>query len=267
MGVLPDWMIKVGVKIEPMAECENRPGVLSYGLTSYGYDARVGYKFRVFSPINAQVIDPKAFDPKALVEVDLTPPPHLFKLWRDTQDNPYWRCEACDVCTDNNPELYQGTCAYQKPDHILIPPHSFVLAETVEYFEILRDCLAIVLGKSTYARSGLVVSCTPLEPEWRGKITVELCNTTPLPMKVYCGEGIMQIIFLRSDGVRDTMFQALMNLLHLPNFLSPTHQKHLIGNLRSDSRTCQKSYADKKGKYQNQDGLTLPKVTKKDGES
>lgn len=154
--------------------------MISYGLTSYGYDVRVDRKFKVFTNVWGSTVDPKNFDPKSFVEVE------------------------DDVC--------------------IIQPNSFALAETVEYFEIPRDVLAVCMGKSTYARCGIIVNVTPLEPEWRGRVTIEISNTTPLPAKIYAGEGIAQILFLR--GVAE----------------------------------CRTSYADKDGKYQNQTGLTLPIV-------
>lgn len=185
MSVLPDWMIKHQVKISPAAEMLNRPGVISYGYTSYGYDARVGTKFLVARGGiygNRQNI---TIDPKEAIG------------WAFTEHE-------------------GGAC--------IIPPNSFALAETVESFKIPRDVLAICVGKSTYARCGIIVNVTPLEPEWEGKITVEISNTTPLPARIYANEGIMQIIFLRGAA------------------------------------GCETSYADKKGKYQGQTGLTLPIV-------
>ncbi|OAI47877.1 dCTP deaminase [Planctomycetaceae bacterium SCGC AG-212-F19] len=181
MGVLPDWHIQRDIKIEPFADERLRPGAISYGLSSYGYDVRVGRRFKVFTNAHCAVVDPKHFDPMSFVDIE-------------------------------------GDCC-------LIPPNSFALAETVEHFEIPRDILAICVGKSTYARCGIIVNVTPLEPEWRGRITIEISNTTPLPAKIYAGEGIAQIIFVRADAV------------------------------------CRTSYADKKGKYQDQKGLTLPFVT------
>jgi len=180
MGLLPDWQIKRDVKIEPFADESLRPGVISYGLSSYGYDVRVGRKFKVFTNVYGAVVDPKNFTPTAFVDIEA--------------------------------------------DYCIIPPNSFALAETVEFFEIPRDVLATCLGKSTYARCGIIVNVTPLEPEWRGRITIEISNTTPLPAKVYANEGIAQILFFRADAV------------------------------------CHTSYADKKGKYQDQKGLTLPFV-------
>jgi len=180
MGVLADWQITQEVVIRPLAEGGSRNGAISYGVSSYGYDVRVGRHFKVFTNVYGDVVDPKNFSPRAFVDIEA--------------------------------------------DHCLIPPNSFALAETVEYFEIPRDLLAICLGKSTYARCGIIVNITPLEPEWRGKITLEISNTTPLPAKIYAEEGIAQIIFLRADQV------------------------------------CQVSYADKKGRYQDQKGLTLPFV-------
>ena len=181
MGVLADWQIQERVKIEPFAEGGHRPGVISYGLTSYGYDLRLGRKFKVFTNARCAIVDPKNFDPRSFIDLEA--------------------------------------------DECLIPPNSFALAETVEYLEIPRDVLGICVGKSTFARIGIIVNVTPLEPEWRGKVTIEISNTTPLPAKVYAGEGIAQVIFLRADGA-----------------------------------PCRVSYADKKGKYQDQPGLTLPFV-------
>ncbi|MBX9580409.1 MAG: dCTP deaminase [Gemmataceae bacterium] len=180
MAVLPDWMIERDIKIDPFAPQQHRPGVISYGVTSYGYDVRVDRKFKVFTNVWGRAVDPKQFDPKSFVDIEA--------------------------------------------DSILIPPNSFALAETVEYLEIPRDILCVCVGKSTYARCGIIVNVTPLEPEWRGRVTIEISNTTPLPAKIYAGEGIAQIIFLRAEGV------------------------------------CRTSYADKKGKYQDQAGLTLPFV-------
>jgi dCTP deaminase len=181
MTVLPDWLIARDIKIEPFADSAVRPGVISYGLSSYGYDVRVGRRFKVFTNARCAVVDPKHFDAASFIDIE------------------------ADSC--------------------LIPPNSFALAETVEYLEIPRDVLAICVGKSTYARCGIIVNVTPLEPEWRGRVTIEISNTTPLPAKIYAGEGIAQIVFLKG------------------------------------SAPCRTSYADKQGKYQDQKGLTLPFVT------
>jgi dCTP deaminase len=180
MGILADWQIEQLIKIEPFAHSQTRPGVISYGVSSYGYDVRVGRRFKVFTNARCAVVDPKKFDPASFVDIE--------------------------------------------GDDCLIPPNSFALAETVETLEIPRDILCVCVGKSTYARCGIIVNVTPLEPEWRGKVTIEISNTTPLPAKVYAGEGIAQILFFRAEGV------------------------------------CKTSYGDKKGKYQDQTGLTLPFV-------
>ncbi len=189
MPVLCDEQIRELVRIEPFERGERRPGKISYGVSSYGYDVRVGPTFKIFTPTpksgGITVVDPKNFTDDLFVEVN---------------------------CDDH------------KTDHVIIPPNSFALCETVEFFEIPRDCLVICVGKSTYARCGLIVNVTPLEPEWRGKITLEISNTTPLPARVYANEGIAQLVFLKADQV------------------------------------CSVSYADKAGKYQDQAGLTLPKV-------
>ena len=189
MPVLCDSQIRELGVIEPFTEATKRPGKVSYGVSSYGYDVRVGTRFKTFTPtpINGgiAVVDPKNFTDDLFVEVD----------------------------TDN-----LGT------DHVVIPPNSFALCETVEWFDVPRDVLIVCVGKSTYARCGLIVNVTPLEPEWRGKVTLEISNTTPLPARVYANEGIAQMIFLRAE------------------------------------RECETSYADKAGKYQDQGGLTLPRV-------
>ncbi len=196
MPVLCDTQIRELVPIEPFADAVKRPGSVSYGVSSYGYDIRVGSKFKIFTPTpksgGITVVDPKNFSPDLFVEVD------------------------CAGTAKRNGE----SCG----DYVIIPPNSFALCETVETLAIPRDVLVICVGKSTYARCGLIVNVTPLEPEWRGKITLEISNTTPLPAKVYANEGIAQLVFLKAD------------------------------------RVCAVSYADKKGKYQDQEGLTLPKV-------
>ena len=166
--------------IEPFEDRQVRQGVISYGLSSYGYDIRVADEFKVFTNINSTVVDPKNFDARSFVDI------------------------KADIC--------------------IIPPNSFALAKTVEYFRIPRDVLTICVGKSTYARCGLIVNVTPFEPEWEGFVTLEISNTTPLPAKVYANEGISQVLFFQSD------------------------------------EECEISYADKRGKYQTQQGLTLPRL-------
>ena len=176
------------ITIEPFQKNETRPGTVSYGVSSYGYDVRVGTKFKIFTNATTggvAVIDPKEFTEDFFVTVDTS---------------------------------------QTRNDFIIIPPNSFVLCETVEVFEIPRDVIAICVGKSTYARCGLIVNVTPLEPQWRGKITLEISNNTPLPAKIYANEGIAQLVFLKA------------------------------------SQMCDISYADKNGKYQDQEGLTLPMV-------
>jgi dCTP deaminase len=166
--------------IEPFNQNQVRGGVISYGVSSYGYDMRITDEFKIFTNINNTVVDPKSFDPKSFVDF--------------------------------------------KGSECIIPPNSFVLGHSVEYFRIPRDVLVICLGKSTYARCGLVVNVTPLEPEWEGHVTIEISNTTPLPAKLYSNEGIAQLIFL------------------------------------GGSEVCETSYADKSGKYQAQKGITLPRM-------
>ena len=141
--------------IHPFVETQVRQDVISFGLSSYGYDIRVADEFKIFTNVNSTVIDPKAFDTKSFVDLQT------------------------DVC--------------------IVPPNSFVLARTVEYFRIPRDVLTICLGKSTYARCGIIVNVTPFEPEWEGTETLEISNTTPLPAKVYANEGIAQVLFFQSD--------------------------------------------------------------------
>ena len=168
--------------IEPFADRQVRDGVISYGVSSYGYDMRVAPEFKIFTNALSAVVDPKHFDPKSFVEF------------------------TGDVC--------------------IVPPNSFVLATSVEYFRIPRNALTICLGKSTYARCGIIVNVTPFEPEWEGYVTLEISNTTPLPAKIYANEGIAQVLFFTADAGDE----------------------------------CETSYKDKKGKYQAQKGITLPKL-------
>jgi dCTP deaminase len=184
MSVKSDrWIRKMALEhrmIEPFTETQVRSGVISYGLSSYGYDVRIADEFKIFTNINHTVVDPKEFDPRSFVDV-------------------------------------QGP-------QCIIPPNSFALARSVEYFRIPRDVLVVCVGKSSYARCGIIVNVTPLEPEWEGIVTLEVSNTTPLPARVYAGEGIAQFLFFEGD------------------------------------EPCETSYADKKGKYQAQKGLTLPRL-------
>ena len=184
MALLPDFRIReYALKekmIDPFVDKQQHDGVISYGLSSYGYDIRVADEFKIFTNVNSAVVDPKQFDKRSMVD---------FKG---------------DIC--------------------VIPPNSFVLAKTVEYFRIPRQVLTICVGKSTYARCGIIVNVTPFEPEWEGFVTLEISNTTPLPARIYANEGIAQVLFFESDA------------------------------------PCEVSYADKKGKYQNQNGIALPKL-------
>lgn len=166
--------------IKPFAESQVRQGVISYGLSSYGYDLRVADEFKIFTNVNSTIVDPKGFDARSFVE-------------------------------------FQGPVC-------IVPPNSFALARSVEYFKIPRGVLTLCVGKSTYARCGIIVNVTPLEPEWEGYVTLEISNTTPLPARVYGNEGLCQIVFFESDEV------------------------------------CETSYKDKKGKYQSQQGIVLPKI-------
>ena len=184
MSILPDsWireMAETKGMIEPYVEAQRREGVISYGVSSYGYDARVADEFRIFTNVDNALVDPKNFSDQSFVE------------------------RKSDVC--------------------IIPPNSFALARTVEYFRIPRDVLVICLGKSTYARCGIIVNVTPLEPEWEGHVTLEFSNTTPLPAKIYANEGACQFLFLKGEGI------------------------------------CETSYADRAGKYMKQTGVTLPRL-------
>lgn len=166
--------------IEPFVDGQVREGVISYGLSSYGYDIRVTDEFKIFTNVHSAVVDPKNFNEQSFVD---------------------FKGEIC-----------------------VIPPNSFVLAQTVEYFRIPRSVLTICLGKSTYARCGLIVNVTPFEPEWEGFVTLEISNTTPLPARVYANEGIAQVLFFESDEL------------------------------------CETSYADRKGKYQKQQSIVLPRI-------
>ena len=184
MPVMPDHWIREMAKrhamIEPFLDRQARSGVISYGLSSYGYDARLAPEFRIFTNVDGAIVDPKDFSARSFVE------------------------RSGEVCT--------------------IPPNSFALARTVEYFRIPRDILVICLGKSTYARCGIIVNVTPLEPEWEGHVTLEISNTTPLPARVYANEGICQFLFLKGDSPPEV------------------------------------SYAERRGKYMRQTGVTLPRL-------
>ena len=184
MSILSDKWIRSAAQetamIEPFVESQKREGTISYGLSSYGYDARVSDEFKIFTNIDSATVDPKAFSEDSFVD------------------------RKTDVC--------------------VIPPNSFVLARTVEYFRIPRDVLVICLGKSTYARCGIIVNVTPLEPEWEGHVTLEFSNTTPLPAKIYANEGACQFLFLKGN------------------------------------EPCETSYRDRAGKYMGQEGVTLPKL-------
>ncbi len=184
MGLKPDhWIKKMAQErrmIEPFTDSQVRNGVISYGVSSYGYDIRVADEFKIFTNVHSAVVDPKHFDPKSMVD---------------------FKGEIC-----------------------VIPPNSFALARTIEYFRIPRGVLTVCLGKSTYARCGIIVNVTPFEPEWEGYVTLEISNTTPLPARIYSNEGIAQVLFFEAD------------------------------------EECLISYADKKGKYQKQQAIELPKL-------
>lgn len=179
------WIKKMAIEnkmIDPFEEKQIKQGVISYGISSYGYDIRLADEFKIFTNVFNSIVDPKNFDPKSFVD---------------------FKGEVC-----------------------IIPPNSFILGRSVEYLKIPRRVLGICLGKSTYARCGIIVNITPLEAEWEGQITIEISNTTPLPVKVYANEGIAQILFFESD------------------------------------EECEESYKDRKGKYDKQKGIVLPKIVK-----
>lgn len=177
------WIRRMALEqemINPFSERQVNHGVISYGLSSYGYDLRVADEFKIFTNVNSTIVDPKSFDERSFVTVS-------------------------------------SNCA-------VIPPNSFALARSIEYFKIPRNVLTLCVGKSTYARCGIIVNVTPFEPEWEGFVTLEISNTTPLPAKIYANEGLCQIIFFESD------------------------------------EPCETSYKDRRGKYQAQKGIVLPKV-------
>ncbi len=189
MAVCSDkWIRRMAVEkgmIEPFVDGQvkqNEDGrrVVSYGLSSYGYDLRVSDEFKVFTNVFSAMVDPKAFDERSFVDIQT------------------------DVC--------------------IVPPNSFALARSVEYFRIPREALTICVGKSTYARCGIIVNVTPFEPEWEGHVTLEISNTTPLPARIYANEGLAQVVFFTADEV------------------------------------CETSYADRAGKYMKQRGITIPRL-------
>ena len=184
MGLKPDrWIRQMALDIgmiEPFVDEQVREGVISYGLSSYGYDMRVGDRFKVFTNVYSAFVDPKDFSPQSFVDIQ------------------------AEVC--------------------VIPPNSFALAESIEYFRIPRSVLTVTLGKSTYARAGIITNVTPFEPGWEGYVTLEISNTTPLPAKIYANEGIAQVIFFEAD------------------------------------EECEVSYDERRGKYQHQQGITPPRV-------
>ena len=186
MTIQPDhWIRKMAHEhgmIEPFVEKQVSSHVISYGVSSYGYDVRIADEYKIFTDVFSAIVDPKQFDPKSMVDF--------------------------------------------KGDTCIIPPNSFVLARTIEYFRIPRNVLTICVGKSTYARCGLIVNVTPFEPEWEGFVTLEISNTTPLPAKVYSNEGIAQVLFFTADEV------------------------------------CETSYKDRKGKYDKQIGVVPAKIIK-----
>lgn len=189
MSVCSDkWIRRMAVEkgmIDPFVDGQIKQDasgrrVVSYGLSSYGYDLRVSDEFKVFTNVHSAMVDPKAFDEKSFVDIQT------------------------DVC--------------------IVPPNSFALARSVEYFRIPREVLTICVGKSTYARCGIIVNVTPFEPEWEGHVTLEISNTTPLPARIYANEGLAQVVFFEAKDV------------------------------------CETSYADRAGKYMRQRGITIPRL-------
>ena len=184
MSVLSDrWIKKMALEkdmIKPFVDRQTAKKSISYGLSSFGYDARVSNEFKIFTDVDSALVDPKDFKNNSFVS------------------------RTCNEC--------------------IIPPNSFVLASTVEYFKIPKDILVICLGKSTYARCGIIVNVTPLEPGWEGHVTLEFSNTTPLPAKIYANEGAAQFIFLKGNEEPEI------------------------------------TYEERNGKYMKQSGVTLPKV-------
>lgn len=265
MGCLVDWQIERDIGINPFEryDREKQMGRISWGGSSMGYDARLGYRFKVFKPYPVRPIDPKDFDPAMLIDVELFPCHRWAHGALKRDDGNFYTTVLCRNCNKERCETgsdAREVCPkHEQPDHLLIPPYSFVLGETFEEFTIPRDVLCVVVGKSTYARCGLIVNVTPGEPEWTGKWTVELTNPTPLPMKVYPGEGIMQCLFFRSDGHRQVIAEILQTHV-LPRDFPYTITAAMTGNSPAPM-TCRESYADKKGKYNHQPGLVTPKVT------
>jgi dCTP deaminase len=177
------WIREMCLKhrmIEPFEDKQVRQGVISYGISSYGYDLRIADEFKIFTNVNSTIVDPKAMNPATMID-------------------------------------FRGPVA-------IIPPNSFALGRSVEYFRVPRDVLCACVGKSTYARCGIITNVTPFEPEWEGYVTLEISNTTPLPAKIYANEGIAQVLFFQGD------------------------------------EPCETSYKDKAGKYQKQEGITLPRL-------
>lgn len=255
---MSDRQIESEVSITPFDKGEKKPGKISSGLSSMGYDVRLGYKFRVFKPYPCSVIDPKNFDSRMLEEVDITPTFCKFEpSFNDESGEDDFICTQCRFYSHNSktPDKERRCPYFYQPDHILIPPHSFVLGESLETFDIPRDILVVALGKSTYARCGLVVNVTPGEPEWVGKWTIELSNTTPIPMKVYTGEGIMQCLFFRSDEKDRVVRDAVDTLMEARGIQVRDLYREIV-----KKSGCRISYKDRKGKYQDQKGLTNPFV-------
>ena len=184
MSIMSDrWIRKMCHEhrmIEPFAEKQVRDGVISYGISSYGYDLRIADEFKIFTNVNATIVDPKQVDPNSMVD-------------------------------------FRGPIA-------VIPPNSFALGRSIEYFRVPRNVLCACVGKSTYARCGIITNVTPFEPEWEGHVTLEVSNTTPLPARIYANEGIAQVLFFEGN------------------------------------EPCETSYADRAGKYMGQRGVTLPKL-------
>ncbi len=226
MGVLADWQIKNARIIEPFVDAPKTEGVISSGVSSYGYDLRSGSTFEVFSAVRASggVVDPKNF-----------------------------KAEFLERVGGDDPKF---------PGYCTIPPNSFALTYSLEHLSVPRYVLAIVLGKSTYARCGVIVNCTPLEPEWRGHVTLEISNTTPLPARIYANEGVAQVLFLRADGRTEALVKLIEEFAGRDETRTMSDLLHGGFDLRAWEKLCRRSYADKKGRYQDQSArVTLPCAT------
>jgi dCTP deaminase len=266
VGCLCDWQIERDVVIRPFVKSQQAKGTISYGVSSMGYDMRVGWKFKIFTPTYSTEIDPKNFNDKVFVDIDLTPIEHQWEPMGSDHHQQFSCCKCRSTCY--HPEAYMNRCL-ATPNFIRIPPNSYCLAMSVEYFEIPRDVIGVVLGKSSYARAGIIVNCTPMEAEWKGYLTIEISNAAPLPARIYAGEGIAQVLFFRTDGWREKMERLLVQTtgLSCPDTSERLLKEFYNGRLPKTGTglhdaTCDVSYADRKGRYDGQTEITLPFVEK-----